>query len=179
MSAQEVRARSEAISSRLGALVAQSGASTVALFAAIRNEVDLVTTLDPALRARGVTVAYPRVSGRASLTLHVAEPQAMAPAGRYGIPEPAVDSPRLEPEGIDVVVVPGLAFDREGYRLGWGGGFYDALLPRAVRARRVGVCYDFQLVETCPHEARDERVHLVVTDLTEVATTHSTKETSS
>lgn len=80
---------------------------------------------------------------------------------RYGI---------LEPDGatfrdyakIDLVLVPGVAFDREGYRLGHGKAYYDRLLPRLTRAHKVGVGFDFQLVESVPVEPHDEVLDAVV-----------------
>ncbi len=80
---------------------------------------------------------------------------------RYGI---------LEPDGatfrdyakVDLVLVPGVAFDREGYRLGHGKAYYDRLLPRLIHARKVGVGFGFQLVESVPVEAHDELLDAIV-----------------
>jgi 5-formyltetrahydrofolate cyclo-ligase len=71
-------------------------------------------------------------------------------------------------ESIDVMLVPGLAFDAAGRRLGFGGGYYDAA-GRALRERRpasllVGFAYDFQIVDACPADARDVAVDVVVTE---------------
>ena len=66
---------------------------------------------------------------------------------------------------IDLVLVPGLAFDREGYRLGYGGGHYDRFLTDLERGTTaIGVCYAAQLLDRIPHGPSDQRVHLVVTD---------------
>jgi 5-formyltetrahydrofolate cyclo-ligase len=70
----------------------------------------------------------------------------------------------LEPGAIDVVVVPGLAFDPAGNRVGYGGGHYDRYLRRLARsALRVGICFPRQLVPEVPHGEGDEPVDLVVT----------------
>jgi len=164
LSAREVRRASEAICARALALIAQRDVRTVALYAAIRNEVAL-GSLDAALRARGVAIAYPRVASATEIRFHlVAGPAELAPAGRYLIPEPPPTAPLAEPAALDVIMVPALAFDRRGYRLGWGAGYYDALLAQAPRALRIGVCYDFQLVERCPHGAGDQPVSVVATE---------------
>jgi 5-formyltetrahydrofolate cyclo-ligase len=71
----------------------------------------------------------------------------------------------VDPEEVDVVVAPGVAFDREGNRLGYGGGYYDRYLARmGHRALRVGVAFSLQLVERIPAEPGDERVDIVVTN---------------
>jgi 5-formyltetrahydrofolate cyclo-ligase len=92
--------------------------------------------------------------------------------GKFGIPEPAVPVFADENE-LDLIIVPGVAFDRAGRRIGRGGGFYDRLLPQ-YRAVRAGICFDFQClpvlsdegveVETVPAEDHDARMDWVVTD---------------
>lgn len=72
---------------------------------------------------------------------------------------------KLDPKGIEVAVLPGLAFDRRGYRLGYGGGCYDRFLSRyAPQALRVGLAFSCQLVETLPTEAHDVPLHFLVTE---------------
>ena len=82
----------------------------------------------------------------------------------YGPAEPARRQP-VEPGQVDVVIVPGLAFDRLGRRLGYGAGFYDRWLRR-VRpdTMRVGIGFSFQVVDRVPAGGSDERVDVVVTD---------------
>ncbi len=92
-------------------------------------------------------------------------------SGKFSIPEPA--NPVFAPEKFDLIIVPGIAFDRAGNRLGRGGGFYDRLLPQ-YHATRVGVCFDFQClpllsdegveVEKIPVEPHDCNVDLLVTE---------------
>lgn len=82
--------------------------------------------------------------------------------GRFGIPEPAVPVFAAADE-IDLMIVPGVAFDRAGRRIGRGGGFYDRLLP-LYRAVRAGICFDFQCLETVPAEAHDVQVDWLITE---------------
>lgn len=136
-------------------------ARSVALYAPIGDEADPLNALD-ALSQRGVTVLFPRVlSGGLEL---VAVPDvARLVVGYRGVPEP-VGEP-TDPEGLDAVVVPGLAFDRAGARLGRGGGHYDrllALLP--ATAARIGFCFACQVVAQVPHGAHDRGVDVVVTE---------------
>src|SRR5262249_20775605 len=137
----------------------------------IRNEVDL-SPFASALRTGGTRVAYPRVAPPEGLTFHqVDDPSRLRPSGRYQIPEPSPDETTLDPHAIDVVWVPGLAFGAAGHGVGGCAGYSDGLLPRAASARRIGVCFDFQLIERCPQGAHDQAVHLIVTELRVVTAT--------
>ena len=69
----------------------------------------------------------------------------------------------IEPAQIDVVIVPGVAFDKCGNRLGLGGGYYDRFLSEAVNAKKIAFAYDFQLIDNLPNEAHDAKVDAVLT----------------
>jgi len=142
----------------------------VAGFVATRAEIDPAAALD-AVRGRGARVVLPRVTeggaDRPRLRLHVADPGDDLRPGRFGIAEPDGACPEVRPSDVQVMIVPGLAFDRAGHRLGFGGGYYDELLggPGGVRpACVIGLGYDFQVVDTCPAGGRDARVDVLVTD---------------
>ena len=68
----------------------------------------------------------------------------------------------IDPAQIDCVIVPGVAFDVRGNRLGLGGGFYDRFLPRAVNAKKIALAYDFQLVDSLPTEAHDANINYIL-----------------
>jgi 5-formyltetrahydrofolate cyclo-ligase len=155
--------RSERIVERLAALPAVAGAARVALFWPMeaQHEVDL-RALDARLRERGVEVAYPCVDAETGgMTFRVAEPGELVddPLGFRGAPASAREAPAL-----DVIVVPALALDEKGRRLGYGAGFYDRALPRYPDAVKIGVAYDFQLLVEVPVGERDVAVDNVVTD---------------
>jgi len=82
--------------------------------------------------------------------------------GRFGILEPATPVFATEDE-LDLIIVPGVAFDRAGHRIGRGGGFYDRLLPQ-YRAVRAGICFGFQCLQTVPAQEHDVRMDWVVTE---------------
>jgi 5-formyltetrahydrofolate cyclo-ligase len=87
----------------------------------------------------------------------------------YGMPEP-VGEEEIPPLEVDAVVIPGLAFDRDGFRVGYGGGFYDRYLRRTrPEAFRVGICFSEQLVENVPHGDADERVDRIITQSRTIA----------
>ena len=138
-------------------------AQTVHLFWPLPDEVDLRPLAD-GLRQRGVTVALPVVAGPRVLAHRRFVGVDALVAGRWGLREPAPDAPEVEPEGIDVVLVPGLAFGRDGSRLGYGGGFYDAFLA-ATPALRVGVAFAEALVPSVPVASHDARVDAVLTEV--------------
>jgi 5-formyltetrahydrofolate cyclo-ligase len=160
-------ARSARIVENLLALGPVASARAVALFWPIedRREVDL-RALDAALRARGARVAYPAVDpeSRDMAFRFVDEPAAMAERG-LGFCEPPAEAPEAAPGSIDVVVVPALAVDPSGQRLGYGAGFYDRTLPRfSPPAVAVSVAFDFQLLAELPVTSGDVPVSWVVTD---------------
>lgn len=137
-------------------------ARVIALYSPIQNEVATHHLAHAAWR-HGQTVLYPRVNGRVLELVPVESPGRLRP-GAYGIFEPEGDAWPGE-AAVDLLVAPGVAFDRGGSRLGYGQGYYDRLL--ALRRRPevlVGLCYDFQLLEALPTDAHDIPMDLVVTD---------------
>lgn len=139
----------------------QVGAGTVLAFVGVGSEPDTAVLVER-LVADGVRVALPRVEGdHIVAVLH--DPQLALSAGAYGIPEPV--GPGIDPATIDAVVVPGLAYTRDGRRLGQGGGFYDRFLP-LLRADclTIGVCFAEQIVDDLATEPHDRIVDVVITD---------------
>lgn len=136
----------------------------VALYAAKGSEVD-TARIDAAARARGFTVAYPRVNRRARLlAFHAVAPAALAPSG-FGLREPSPDAPAVAVADIAAFIVPGLAFDRSGGRLGWGRGHYDATFAAAPRALRIGLAFERQVVDHVAREPHDEALHIIITEV--------------
>jgi 5-formyltetrahydrofolate cyclo-ligase len=136
----------------------------VAVYAAMSAEVDL----DPLARrllAEGVPVGYPRVdtgaAGR-SMAFHLVTAPPTVPRGRPAIREPDAWAPVLLAPAV--IVLPGLAYDRDGGRLGYGGGFYDRYLATVPEAVRLGVCLDELVVDQVPRERHDMGIHSVVTE---------------
>ena len=84
-------------------------------------------------------------------------------SGAYGILEPRIDAPTIDNSLLDVVIVPGSVFDKNGYRTGYGGGYYDRFLE-STDALKVGVCFDFQLVDDVFPENHDKRMNFIITE---------------
>jgi 5-formyltetrahydrofolate cyclo-ligase len=131
-----------------------------------RNEWETAPLVRAALAA-GKAVAVPRVD----LEARMLELRAIVDLARdvgpgfKDIPEPLDHCPLLPREAIDFVVVPGVAYDREGRRLGYGGGYYDRLLPLlSPRAARVAGAFDVQVVDRVPTGPNDVTIDAVVTE---------------
>ena len=161
LSAEARAEASRSVCARVLALPEVRAARVVHAFWPLADEVDLRPAL-AALRASGVLVALPAVVGPRRLAHRAYEPGALV-AGRWGLWEPAPSAPSVRPADVDVVLVPGLAFGRDGSRLGMGGGFYDAFLAQTP-ALRVGVGGAASLVASVPTEPHDARLDGVVTD---------------
>lgn len=159
----EDRARlAEAIEERLFDLAEMAAARTVLLFYSFGSEVATRSMARRVLSARK-HLLLPYLDGDAMEAAEVRSGEDLIPTS-YGPREP----PRrvsADPAEVDLVVTPGLAFDRHGHRLGYGGGHYDRYLAR-LRSEtiRVGIGFGAQLVDEVPHGPGDQRVHLVVTE---------------
>jgi 5-formyltetrahydrofolate cyclo-ligase len=160
-------ARSGRIVELLASLDPLAAARSVALFWPIeeRHEVDL-RALDALLRRRGARVAYPGIDPetRNMALRFVHDPDAMDEQG-FGFREPSGSDPEASPGDLDAIVVPALAVDPRGHRIGYGAGYYDRTLPRfAPAATTVVVAFDFQLVPEVPSTEGDVAVDWIVTD---------------
>jgi 5-formyltetrahydrofolate cyclo-ligase len=157
--------RSTKIIASLESHPAVVAAKSVALFWPIeaRKEVDL-RTFDAALRKRNVRVAYPAIDPETDvMTFRFVDDAAALEEQGYGFAEPPPDAPHAAE--LDVVIVPAIAVDPTGHRIGYGAGYYDRTLPRyAPPAVSIAVAYDWQLVAEVPATEHDVRVSWVVTD---------------
>jgi len=139
-------------------------AECIALYAPAHNETDTAGILEAAFTA-GKRVLYPAVCGH-HMVFRQVEGLHCLQEGCFGILEPCptgIDHLADEP---DLIVVPGVAFDRHGHRVGYGKGYYDRFLLHPGRsAHLVGLCHDFQLVAAdIPAEEHDIRMEIIVTD---------------
>ena len=161
------RARaSRSIADRIAALTAWRAARVVLLTLPFRSEWDARLVVRDALAA-GKTVAAPRVDAPARMlrALVIDDLERDVEDGHRGIPEPYADRPAIPLERIDWVLVPGIAFDAAGRRLGYGGGYYDRLLPLLPpAAARVAGAFEAQIVERVPAAPHDIGVDCIVTE---------------
>jgi 5-formyltetrahydrofolate cyclo-ligase len=172
-SSEQAAEKSRAIVASITAHPAWARARVLALYSALPGEPDLEALWRPESgeripeRGGARRFCYPRTEAAGMAFFEVQSPDELIAAPWHPrIREPTFDPARLvPPEEIDLILVPGLAFTRDGQRLGRGGGYYDrylASLPTAIM--KLGVCFQCQLVESLPLEAHDQRVHAVVTE---------------
>jgi 5-formyltetrahydrofolate cyclo-ligase len=155
----------EEIAARVWSVPRVAGARALLLYASLPGEVPTDAIAHEALR-RGIIVTYPRcLPETRAMTLHSLSALDELESSSYGIREPRLACPRLETAEIDVALVPGLAWDRKGGRLGRGAGYYDRLFASPEwRGFRCGVFFSIQEVPTVPTDPWDLPLHAVVTD---------------
>lgn len=166
---EETQERSAALCRRVESADFFHAAQTVMVYLPVPGEVDIAPL---ALRCfqEGKTVCVPRMDWK-ERHMQAAEITGFDDSfetRKHGVREPAAGRP-VSNLDIDLIIVPGLAFDTFGRRLGRGGGFYDRFLSqpefrKAGAVASVGVCFDFQIIPAVPHVAHDVPVHAVVTD---------------
>lgn len=162
LDAQWLRAASARIVKNLQSLKIFQSSETIALYMAIAGEVNL-DSLFPKCRELGKLTCIPVFNSKTKL-YEMAEitRETKCLTGHYGIREPL--SPTLFPMGnVDLVIVPGVAFDRKGNRLGRGGGYYDRLLE-GFSGASVAVAFKFQILPEIPLEQHDKPVDILVTE---------------
>ena len=89
--------------------------------------------------------------------------ESLVPFGKFGIPEP-MELMKVSYKSIDAVIVPGVAFDKNGYRIGFGFGHYDKFLKKTPHAVKIGLAFEFQIVDSVPKEEHDVPVDFIITE---------------
>lgn len=134
----------------------QGKPACIGIYAPLPHEVNLLPLLEEFPQHR---YAFPRCMPDHQLEFRlVATPEQDMQPGAMNIPEPAPHTPAVAPEDIDILIVPGVAFTRDGQRLGYGGGYYDRYIPRCSKARILALAFEEQLVDTLPTEPHDLRI---------------------
>lgn len=151
MTAEEIESASGALAARLFTHPLYRGAKTLYVYLSARQEVRTDGVIAQA-RRDGKRVAAPKVEGK-ELQFYYLEEDTKLQTGAFGILEPVNAQAADEPTAL--VLLPGLAFDRAGYRLGYGGGYYDRFLAREPDHPTVALCYGFQLLDRLPTEPHD------------------------
>ncbi len=163
LSNSELEHASQLISEYLIHLESFREAKDIALYYPVRSEVDTRELFLAAVGA-GKNVYFPRVEG-SFLTFHRINNIDELVPGKFGVPAPAASLYQINPQNIDLFIIPGLAFDRTGGRLGYGKGYYDRVLDGIPVDKRIGISYSFQLLNEISTGEHDRRVGLVVTEL--------------
>jgi 5-formyltetrahydrofolate cyclo-ligase len=139
-------------------------AENILIFFPFRSEVDTLPIIKKAL-SDNKKIILPRVNGSELELYFVNDPSAQLESGAYGIMEPCESCVAAETKQIDLAVIPGVCFDENFNRMGYGGGFYDKILaglPENVK--KIALCFQVQLIKSVPTEKHDIRVDKIITE---------------
>ena len=159
MTEGEIEEKSRILGEKFRACPAYRQAQTIYGYLPYNQEVRTVPMLEQALRD-GKRVAVPKVFGDEMKFLYLEDLTKVA-KGYAGIPEPIADEPEARDDSA-LVLMPGLAFDPQGHRIGYGGGFYDKFLAAEPNHPTLALCYDFQLLPELETEEHDIPVDTVL-----------------
>lgn len=164
LSPEERSAFSTAICRYLAALPALQKAKAILSYMATTQEADLSAFHAWAL-AQGKALAFPVSGPDGRMEGYIPHGPESWERGRYGIWAPIPErSERILPERLDAVILPCVAFDGQGRRLGHGGGYYDRYLPQCPQAKRILAAFEAQRLEAVTVDAHDQAAHVVVTE---------------
>jgi len=154
-------AAQKGVFAQLAAFEPYHRARVVMTYVACRGELSLAPVIEDVLES-GRVLLLPRCEAPGVMTARrIRSMDDMAP-GVYGLLEPRDSCEIVRPQEIDLILAPGVAFDRDGHRLGQGGGYYDRFMQE-TSAVRAGVCHGFALLESVPCEAHDCSVDYIIT----------------
>ena len=179
---EEKKNKDDSIRKNLLSIINRRGVKCVLIFVSFRSEPDTYAIIEECL-SNDIRVAVPKVEGK-DIRFYYVSGSGDLKAGYMGIMEPAEGCVLWEghdPAGTDepanaletgsngisdplhtMVVVPGAVFDTDGYRIGYGGGYYDRFLKVYPGLYKAGICYDFQITDLIPRDSWDERVDCIV-----------------
>ena len=155
---EEVQQKSEAIMERLLSHQRFKEAKIIGFYIPKGNEVDTKKMIEAARKA-GKTICAPATDHK--ITFYPFESFDELKKGKYDIPEP--ETQNTEPVEPQLILVPGVSFGLCMHRLGYGKGYYDAYLAKSF-AYRLGICYDFQVLESHPKHENDQRMDEIITE---------------
>ncbi len=136
--------------------------SRVLFYLPIKGEVNLEPLFE---KYKGKKQFYlPRVDNKQKkLIIHPITSLTETSPGNYDIPEPHDHLPETDPQDLNIILVPGILFDRRGHRIGYGHGHFDRLL-KDTAALKIGIAYEFQITNTIPNEPHDEAMNIIITE---------------
>jgi 5-formyltetrahydrofolate cyclo-ligase len=154
------REKSDRICTHIQSSPLYEEARTILAYMSFRQEPDLSS-----LFTRDRIWGLPRCVGK-SLIWHSWQPEEPLLTGAYGIFEPHFDAPKLQPDEVDLILVPAVACDRSYYRLGYGGGYYDRLLssPEWASKPTIGIVFEFACLPQLPIEPWDKQLNGICTE---------------
>lgn len=162
------RINSEKIAASLLGLEEIQGSSNIFIYVSFRSEVDTLPIINSLLeQGKNVSVPLTRVAEKRLEIVAIQDPENELAPGYCNIPEPKEDlaaRKSLQPETLDLIILPGSVFDERGGRFGYGGGYYDRLLATIPAAGRLALAFEVQLVTKLNLQAHDQLLDAVVTE---------------
>ena len=158
---EEISEKSRRIEDNLFNLSQFKKSKIVMFFASFSAEVNTHGMIKKSLKEK--IVAVPKVVQHEIEPSLIIDFDSLVKSGKFGILEP-IEVMKIAYKNIDLVLVPGAAFDKKGHRIGYGFGYYDKFLKKVPKAVKIGLCYDFQVVDKIPKEEHDVPVDYIVTE---------------
>lgn len=177
----QYQAFNQQITNNMISLIEYTNAKKIAFYYSFKNEVDTKSLIQHAL-VNNKEIYLPVVDFSQSRTMNFYKFDGGTDLikNKFGIPEPSVDNNlKVDVSDLDLIITPMVAFDRNGYRLGFGGGYYDTLLEKASKSpklnitgksnnkiptRTVGLAFSFQEIKSVPIEPWDKKLNMIITD---------------
>ena len=161
LSKDEIIEKSNKIKLNLFNLESYKKSKTAMFFVSFGSEVSTHDIIKESIGRK--TIVVPKVTGHEIEPSLILDFDSLVPSGKFGILEP-IEIMKVAYKNIDLVLVPGIAFDKEGHRIGYGFGYYDKFLKKVPKAVKIGLCFDFQVVDKVPREEYDVPVDFIVTE---------------
>lgn len=169
ISPEQVKSDSKKVCNTLEKLEIFKKAKRVLFYFPVKNEIDTRPLIQKYLNSKEIFL--PRVEKNYLLSLGKISSLESLNIGKFKIPQPGVDAPQTDVKELDLIIIPGIAFDKNGQRIGFGHGYYDTFL-KSCRAIKIGLAYDFQIVDNISGQKHDEKMDLIITPSISIAPSH-------
>lgn len=168
LSWQDVQTKSHQINRKLFEHSVYASAQTILIYLPIKKEPNSLSIVKNAWKEEKQVLVPVTIPAEKTLLLSRLDSLKELTEGCYGIPEPKQKSIHpVEPRCVDLCILPGLAFDRKGYRLGYGGGYFDRFLPKLrPDCVKIALAYDFQIIDSLEHLSHDIPMDIIITEST-------------
>lgn len=178
LSRKDIFEKSRSIKSKLFKLPEFIKSDTVSFFVNFKSEVETVNMIEESIKMGKRVIVPVVVSGQKDLLLSELKSLDELYPSKFGILEPESMFIRpVDEREIEVLITPGVAFDEEGFRIGYGGGYYDRLIKKLPdRCKTIALAFEIQMVDRVPREEHDMKVHMIITE-DRIITTDSEGET--
>lgn len=157
---ESLKLKSNKVISRLEVHPLFKNSNAIMLFWSMKDEVFTHNLIEKIFRSK--TVILPSIQDEILLLKEYKGKNEMVINNQFGIPEP-IGNPLDESINIDLIVIPGIAFDKDLNRLGRGKGFYDKLL-KTISSKKIGICFDFQIINHVPTYTHDMKMDIIISE---------------